>query len=272
MPEDVTNVMNISQRGEELRKQGVGDIFRAMGQTAQAEYYDALAEKERNPEAAYRQAQTLKILEKMKTPEEINKLKAETYQSLMAGKLSESRYREIDRLSDEMLREKQLGNDERAAEIAQWISVLVPTGTEGKYEEGTMKVADIVDLLAGKYAGSDIPERKFEWESSTKEQQEATAVDAIVRDKPKSDEALAQYKNFNRYSDKPEVLVNPTGKKVERIPLEKFEGRVVTAKDVNQAAEELGLDVDTLYQMAQERGIGIVALIQQLARDAGYGK
>lgn len=272
MPEDVANVSQINAANESLRMEGVSNIFRAMGQTAQADYYEALAEKTRNPEAAYRQAQTLELIKKMKTPEEVNKLVAEAYQSFQAGRLSQSRYQEIERLSNEMLREKQLGNDVRAAELAEYISVLIPTGTEGEYEEGVMKATDIVELLAGKYAGSDIPGRRFEWESSTKEQQEAIEADTIVRDKPNSDEALARYKNFNRYSDKSEVLVNPTGKKVERVPLERFEGRVVTAKQVNEAAEGLGLDVDALYQMAQERGIGIVALIQQLARDAGYGK
>lgn len=237
-PEQVANVSKINAQNEALRQEGIANIFRAVGQTGQAEYMTAMAEKIRHPE---RQAQydiAEELIKKSKTPEEIDKLKADAYQAYQSGRLSEQRANEIDRLLDEKEEALRLGNDLRVAELDEYLTVLFPSA-EGGVEEGLVKAGDIARIMAGAAGESDLPERKF----LTQQEQQAVAIEETIRDRPKSDAALAQYQDFNRYSNRPRVAIK-IGNKIEFVDLPRVGGRIITARDVYKAAQAVNMSVE----------------------------
>lgn len=236
-------------------------------QVARSGYYDASAdlarakaEAERDPRAAYEQAAKLEKIKKSKTPEEIDKLKADTDRAVAAGKLDEQRSTEIKRLLDEKEKAERLGNELRVKQINEFLSVLLPSAGGG-FEEGIMRAKDLIPLLQEQYKTppDDLAERKF------RVQQEQTAVDIekIALEKPTGKEALSRYQDFNRYTNRPKVAINDNGK-IKFIDLGKVGGKTITGKQVHDAAAEFGMTVDELYRNAKKAGMTILDYLKLL--------
>ena len=216
---------------------------------AEAELAKAKAENERDPSAAYKQAQTLESIKKSKTPEEIAKLRAETKQALAAGRLSDQRSTEINRLLSEKELAEQLGNSQKIMELNSMLSVLIPN-TEGGFDRGWASTADIIkELGATERAkipkpGDALGREQFE----LKKLMTGPDIEAVILKKDNSAEALSQYNDFNRLSDAPRAAVS-NGKKVKMINLPKLKmadgsTRTLTAREIYIAAESLGMTVE----------------------------
>ena len=250
---------------EAARNQTIAQLLGVPESAARTRLLGAQAEYERvRPDLQQRIAE----INNAKTPEEINKIKAETKQANAAGQLSETRTREINSLLDQKVEAERLGNQKLIQELNSQIQQLFvgervnpETGQVEQFlQPGLLNTGDILRSLTAKATAGgagELAERKYA------EQQTQTAVDIekIILDKPKSPEALARYEDYNRFSDRPRLAVK-SGSKVEFIPLHKVKGRQVTAKQVYEAANELGLTVDEVYKIATENKMDILSFFK----------
>ncbi len=205
----------------------------------------AQAERLRNPIVA------------AKTPEEIAKLKAQTFQARMAGKLSETKATEITRLLDEKEEAERLGNQQKIADLNSNLEVLF--GEDKALVPAKDVLAEMGRQARAGAPGDTLAREKFEL------QQELTGpeIEEEILRKPKSSQSLARYQEFNRFSNRPKIAINDDGK-VKFIALGKVGGKVVTARQVNEAAGELGMTVDELYIVSKQAGISVLEYLQAI--------
>ena len=173
-----------------------------------------------------------------KQTDEINKLRADTYQSYQAGRLSEQRATEIDKLLGEKEEAIRLGNELKVAELDEYLSVMFPAAGGGT-EEAAMKASDLAGLMAAQAGKSDLPERKF----LTAQEQQAVEIEQTILESPKSEAAMSQYQDFNRYSNRPRIALR-VGKKIVMFNLPKIGGKIITARQVYEAAEKVNMSVE----------------------------
>lgn len=226
---------------ERLRQSAIGTLLGIPRERATTELLKAQV-RQINREPALKQR--LEIIKKYKTPDEINKLRAETFQARQSGILSQQRATEISRLLDEKEEAERLGNQLKLDEINSQLTVLFPAaggGTESALVPATdiaryMKDIEVAGMRGG---GGDLAERKF----AVQEEQTAVDIDKIIRESPKSAEALARYQDFNRYSNRPRVAINDNGK-IRFINLPKVGGKIITGRQIYEAAKEMNLSVE----------------------------
>jgi hypothetical protein len=239
----VASVTQLDTQREALRQESVAGIFRAQGLTAQAELMEAQAEQIKHPERKFQYDLALAAFKKAKSPLEIDKLKADTEQARAAGRLSEQRAEEIDRLLDEKKKAIETGNDLRQKQIDEYLTVLFPSAGGG-VEPAQVPASEIAKLMA-KDAKSDLPERKF----LTAQEQQAASVEEIIRGEgiegqgPESAAAVARYNDFNRYSNRNYIALNIDGR-IDFFDLPKIGGQRITARQVYRAAQDANMSVE----------------------------
>ena len=254
-PDQVAQVQRSGLEAENLRQESVRSILRQPNLAAAAELNRAQANRIRNPI--------------QKTAEEVELIKAQTASLIGAGKLSTARARELDKLSDAKLLAARMNNTVLGQEIDSKIKVILE-GTEGP-EEVLASSSDVINALsraAGARTPSDLPERKFQ----ETQVQTAVEIEQAIRNNPKSDESLSRYQDLNRFSNKSKVAVNPTGKKVEWIPLSKVGGRNWTAAQVDAVVKKLGFTVDQIYTNAEAAQMDFMEYLQVVIQNVTRGQ
>ena len=191
-------------------------------------------------QTAFQQKAFLTVLQKAKTPEEVDLIKAQTEHLRTSGLLDEAQTKTINELLDGKKEAQRLGNEKAEKEIDSYLSLLLPQ-VGGGTVEAQIKAQDLIPLLAAQAkAGADtLAKQKFE----TQQEQTAVEVDKIIRTNPKSPEALARYEDFNRYSNRNQAAVNDGGK-VKFVKLPKINGKLITARQVKAAADKLNMSVE----------------------------
>ena len=217
-------------------------------------------------QTAFQQKVALTMLQKAKTPEEINFIKAQTSALQQSGQLDAARAEEIMLLLDEKEQAEKLGNQKKIAELNSYISILLPKAGGGT-ESAMVQAKELIPLLAAQAkAGGLTPSEQMAIRKQTAvEEQTAVEIDKIIRENPKSPEALARYEDYNRYSNRSQIAINDGGK-VKFVKLGKFNGQTVTAQDIFLAAQSLGVTVDELYAAAKDAGTDVVSFLYSIAQ------
>ena len=272
-PEEIATIVSGGQGTARIGQMAIGEVLGIPERDARINLMQAqtgLAKKQAtalvDAQTAFQQKVALTMLQKAKTPEEINLIKAQTSALQQSGQLDAARAAEIMLLLDEKEQAEKLGNQKRIAELNSYISILLPKAGGGT-EAVSIQAKDLIPLLSAqaKAGGLTPSERLSQQKFLAQQEQTAVEIDKIIRENPKSSEALARYEDYNRYSNRSQIAINDGGK-VKFVKLGKFNGRTVTAQQIFLSAMELGVTVDELYAAAKDAGTDVVSFLYSIAQ------
>jgi hypothetical protein len=246
---------------ETLRQSAVGKILGLPESAARTRLLGAQTRQiEGDPALKIR----LEAIKKLKSPDEIDKLRAETFQATQAGELSEQRSIEINKLLNDKIEAGRLGNVELQKQIDERLTVLFPN-TKGGQDKAQVRARDVLDemtkrLVAGKT--DTLPREKF----ITQQEQTAVEIEQDILDKPKGDKALSRYQDYNRYSNRSKVAINDDGK-IKFVPISRTGGKQRTAAEVNTLVSRLGFTMEEAVRNAQAADMDLMEYLQAVVQN-----
>jgi hypothetical protein len=195
------------------------------------------------------------MIKQAKTPDEINKLKAETERAIAAGKLDDAQRDTLVKLIDAKKIAAEKGNIKLQQEIDSMLNMLFPKagGKPGEKVSAPVPAKDIAEFMTrievagiGAEGRGDLAREKFD----TEKEQTAVDIEKVIREKPKGAEALSRYQDFNKYSNRDLIAVNNGGKVVllqlpKVIPKDATTPpKIITAKMVYEGAKKYNISVE----------------------------